>query len=560
MKKYKWTLLIFSLVAAMFLIVACDFDNISNPADKLEIRVKNIARETFVSVDILDAKTGEQVNDPIIAEVSGEGSGLVINEINEPTTYFDVENGVLLFSIADGVVPTKDNPVKLNILLKSNDYLSTSQPVRVTKAGMNTFSAVMTNANSTPEGVVSNQEDGGTTDASGGMTDSTVVSSGEDEESGGEASIAIAQGTKLKDADGNVLSGNVETRVTYFNPLNEQSLSAFPGGFSVETDADGEGNFVTAGFVAIDMTVNGTEVEQFDGDVNINIKVPQGTINPNTGQPVQPGEKIPVYSYDEDAGTWQYEGEVTVPEQDALGKSNGTYSVSINKVTHLSYWNLDWFEGNSCYNYPVLKFESTSGSFDRVRAKVFKRVNGNLERVSWWNEKVIYQSDAEKTLYGFPANASDVVVKVYSVYTEEEIGSLDIANLCVNQTFTVQFTDVQLLDVVVNVQIKCEDASVTLDGIPLYARKYGSWTWNSLGTISNGQVNATFYPDSYFDFAVYFDGDWYYTKDYADDIIDHAAKNGVTLEQNSEGYLKMSANNENITVILEDIDSICDEF
>jgi hypothetical protein len=560
MMKFKYSIIISLISILLLFIAACDFNNITNPADELEIRVKTISRDTFVSFEILDAKTNEPIASSIEAEVSGRDNGLVINEINEPTTFFTVENGILLFAIADGTEPSGDNPVKLNIILKADGYLSTSQPITVTKTGMNTYSTLMTNVDDTPTGVVSNQENAGNTSGNGGLADSTVVSSGEDSETGGEASISMGQGTQLMDGNGNVLTGEVEARVTYFNPLNEESTSAFPGGFNVEIEGEDEGQFTTAGFVAIDMEVNGTEVEQFNGDVNIDIKVPEGTMNPETGMPVQPGDEIPVYSYDEDNGTWKFEGTTVVPEQDALGKSTGTHTVSIKNVTHLSYWNLDWYDsygsGNYCETGATLKFTSTTGNFQRLYVLIIDQET-NIP-VTWWSNKYIYPNDNIKTLMYAPRN-KPVIVQVYDI-KNVLVKSQNISDLCTTGEIEISFEpSYSILNVNIEVQVKCDNAGISLSGYPLYAKEL-SGNWKYLGTVSDGKISGAFDTGGYYDFAIYFDGQWYYTKDYADDIIKHAADNNITLVKNQYGYLQMTSNNSDITVLLKDIDSICNEF
>ena len=76
------------------------------------------------------------------------------------------------------------------------------------------------------------------TNSTTGADEDIIADSGVEPKTGASAKISIAKGTVLKDRNGNALSGEVKTRVTYFNPKDEQSLNSFPGGFAV--DADGE--------------------------------------------------------------------------------------------------------------------------------------------------------------------------------------------------------------------------------------------------------------------------------------------------------------------------------
>ena len=183
--------------------------------------------------------------------------------------------------------------------------------------------------------------------------------------------MQFSKGTTFKGKDGNVLTGEVKTRVTYFSPQEEQALNSFPWGFSVNTGTE-RGSFVTAGFTAIDMTVGGTKVKNFGSGIDLAIDVPSDLINPVTGSTIVPGDIIPLWSYDEDTGDWKKEGDVTVPNalaKNAKGKS--VYKVSTT-ISHLSYWNLDWFH-DACYE--GISINVTGGCFPYLKIKA-KRADG----------------------------------------------------------------------------------------------------------------------------------------------------------------------------------------
>ncbi len=346
--------------------------------------------------------------------------------------------------------------------------------------------------------------------------------------------------------------------------MNEQSLSAFPGGFVVSTqneDAREEGIFTTAGFVAVDMSVNNTPVEQFDGDVSIDIDIPAGTMNPETGQPVQPGDVIPLYSYDEDTGEWTFERDVTIPSNGSgLAKGHpGNYRVTIDNITHLSYWNLDWFDTDYCETGVTLNFVSETGCFSAVKAEMVDASTG--QPLNSWSDKVIYPNNAEKTLLYAPSG-TPVIVRVYEYISYYQSGNLlgeqRIEDLCATGTVDVVFQNDQA-PVSMRCIVRCGNQQINLSGYPIYARIEGRSSWSNLGTLDNGELNACFDAGERYDFRIYHDGQWYYAGNYAQEIAEYAAQSDVTLDVNSEGIL-IADNLTSFTIVLDNIDAICDEF
>ncbi len=95
------------------------------------------------------------------------------------------------------------------------------------------------------------------------------------------------------------------------------------------------------------MRVGNTSVEQFSQPVSVQIGIKPNTNNPITGTTVRAGDVIPLWSYDENNGNWKFEGNYTVNSKIGLG-GNQELFIKKDDVTHLSWYNLDWFF-NSCY-------------------------------------------------------------------------------------------------------------------------------------------------------------------------------------------------------------------
>ncbi len=171
------------------------------------------------------------------------------------------------------------------------------------------------------------------------------------------------------------------------------------------------------------MTAGGTKVENFGSSVNVDIDIPADLINPETGNSLAPGDKIPLWSYDEETGLWTKEGEVTVPS--ALAKSaNGksVYKVST-KINHLSYWNLDWFQ-DACYE--GITINVTGGCFPYLMLKA-KRISDG----AYFYSGYIYGNDRAVHLYNAPS-AVPVMVELwdYSVYPYVKLEEMQVDDLC----------------------------------------------------------------------------------------------------------------------------------
>lgn len=154
--------------------------------------------------------------------------------------------------------------------------------------------------------------------------------------------------------------GDVVLEVAHFDSQETEALDSFPGGFSaqIENSGDinttaiggvqgsgGDINFVSAGFVAVELRdkTTGEKITKFDSSTPLTITMnidPQAQFPLANGETraVATGDIIPVWSYDSDTGKWRYEGKGTVSDPGGNGVLAVTY-----KVTHLSYYNLDWW-------------------------------------------------------------------------------------------------------------------------------------------------------------------------------------------------------------------------
>jgi hypothetical protein len=167
--------------------------------------------------------------------------------------------------------------------------------------------------------------------------------------------IIVPKGVVLEDAEGKPVTGKISVDVVHYDANTTELL---PGGLvalaeDVPVDQNDTGkrstqevNFVSAGFTSVSMkNEKGDIVKNFkEKNITVTITLPKSTINPETGNLVKIGDKIPIWSYDVETGKWKYEdlGSVVVNPDDS-----STWAVNYN-LPHLSYWNLAWYQSFVC--------------------------------------------------------------------------------------------------------------------------------------------------------------------------------------------------------------------
>lgn len=419
-----------------------------------------------------------------------------------------VKNGIAYFAIKDNLIPTTNSPIEILIITKSETYLSTSKRIFITYPGTsNHIVNMMRLTGNLPSGVTTNSQSFGNVATTSGTTINIQASSGGTY----PARLIVPQNTVLRDANGNVLSGNVSTQITSFDPTNRAAVPNFPGGFSVNTNTTGNGAFISAGFAAINMRVNGVEVETFSQPVSIQIGINPQVINPVTGNPVRSGDVIPVWSYDENTGVWKFEGNHTV---NSKINSSGDQEFFIKKddVTHLSWYNLDWF-WNSCQLAAPINF--VGGCWNILYWYLeFANGQGYLGQgiVLNWNPTLnfIYAPDNIPVRILVFENLQALNIYLSTGQLTNLVGSQVINNLCqttpINVTISTQLTGT---DVNITVRGVCPNGNI-LDQGTLDLEIFKDGYWQFAGRIINGQITIKCLQiGQTYNFRIFYNGQYY---------------------------------------------------
>ena len=345
-----------STTLVMFLLGSCNKD----PLGGISIVIDPQLMEYTAMVEILDAKDREALT------VLGDNLQVTFESVpgSFPASEVLNNNGKRVYDIIDGrmsiglhprvsIAPGEIKAVMMRITADGyqdkTTYLYFQQSLK-----SQTVFVSMINLEAPPSGV-------GTSDTaialgSGGTTSTAVVVTTANSATGGgggntnqDVEITIPAATQFKNDAGVVVTGtDLKVQVASFDAGDSNALANFPGGFSPNgvLNLPGSGGnrsdsnevyFQTGGFTAVDMTVNNVPIRSFNQPINVSVDVDSLTINPNTGNPVQVGDSLPIWSYDNQTAKWSYE-RVGVIVRDPSGKMKVDFP-----TTHLSWFNLDWY-------------------------------------------------------------------------------------------------------------------------------------------------------------------------------------------------------------------------
>ena len=414
------TFLLGTLALTLLFVVSgfdCDCNKSVGPESE-EVNTLPTLEEmkSSVSVAVNDAAKGSPIslsgNDDVILKITGASSNLIYNTMNEKKSLFSGKKGVFSF-----YVKASTFPVTLTLVSQSEGYITSGKTVDV-GLGSNMFTIEMVKINEPPQSVAVVEEKI-TTDTNGEIQNSITIETPKKSATSGKTIVEIPAQTIIRDENGSPLTGNINTVVTYHDNLDEEALSTFPGGFSVDENTQGEaqqGILVSGGFTAVEMTDDeGKKAENFSKPVSVTMEIPASTLNPDTKTSIQNGDTIPVWSYDDETGKWSFETKTVISGP----LSNGNFEATM-LVTHLSYWNLDWLEFTCEYSDIILQ----GGEGYNLRL-VSTMPNGGYIRDFYTNG----ESTLHLTRFG------ESTIKVY--YGDSKVGSITPSSIICRGTVTV---------------------------------------------------------------------------------------------------------------------------
>ena len=347
------------LVLAAFTITACSGGG-SNSAQQIAA----LPAEKYVVSGSITDPAGTPVSGTVTLTAT-DAAGAAVKLYSDKTGGTELTSvavdaqGALSFFVAGSAAV----PVTVKAVAVSPGLLSSSVTLTIDKAGSSSFTIKLVDTkNNSVAGVFS----GATTGALNTGLTITATPNPLDPASVTKTAgqVILAPNTALTDSTGAALSGPVTATVSTFAPpigygvdpvADEALLSGalgvenFPGSLDHAMVAAGNGYFVTAGFVAVDIIdASGKKAKHSDTPFTIHLDIPPGTINPLTDAPLAVGDFIPVWTYSDTDSNW-VEERGTNGVQVLEPVKQGAKGLFVEHTTnHFSFWNLGWFFVNHC--------------------------------------------------------------------------------------------------------------------------------------------------------------------------------------------------------------------
>lgn len=517
-KKYKlkdflWASGLMSIViVSSFYMVGC-VKNI-DPINDAKLIVDYNLIQTEINFRFYNAKTKQQMGDgkTIAVTVTGSSSAAVIDFGGNHQESYDAANGFLSLYLNpnDEYVPTPSNPVTFNIVTSVSGYLPSGKTITIPEEGNYFVDIMLVEIANPPVGVTVKTMNNVGPLENGALPQEVTLSTDNN-----DAAIILPQGIVLKDSNGNPLQGAVDIMLVYFDPHVDESLAAYPGGLITSINQNGKtvnGVFYSAGFIAVEITgQNNVSASEFsNGEMQMDMNLPLNVYNPNTKSYVEPGETVSLYSYNATSGEWNFEKETTIFETE----KKLSYAVSA-KVSHLSYWNFDWFWSEYCYQGAELEFTGNYGDCACINMTGTMRKTEDNTFLTY----VYVQACQGEPLHLIHLPAA---MPVYIEWNDNNSCSdysvgpdhnpLWISDLCESQLYQVPFNNNSGATTTVNIEISGECAQYPgvrlLPTFGVWFRKSDDFCWN-WAYMQEGEASVcNIEPGADYVIGVYMDNSW----------------------------------------------------
>jgi len=434
MKKKTTLFIILIMTLSAGTLLNCRKD----PLDSFKIEINLNWATTTLNILVIDAATGQPIsasNQLPHVRIKGSNANDVLDISGVKENTYKAAGGFLTLAVAQGVTPSINSAVSFTLEVKANGYLSAVVPVTFNKEGRSTLRVPMVSINQPPDGVsVIVQQ---INLVNGQTGEELVITSPEAVVTGTSIALTIPAKAVFKDKNGTRLNGTTNVQLALFSQESESALICLPGGLSVRTNVEGEsGQFYSAGFLLCEISDQSGRIATVieNEPLNALASLSPQTYNPETNSTVKPGDTVPFWSYNEDNDIWHFESDAVVFE------SNGKLMVN-SQLSHLSYWNWDWFDWcDECQygsRHTIVSSVLPMGSPIAIYFQIHRQSDGMLldDSRNHWGSGYI-GAGGMQTFIGDMIEfwwvcPWAVVLEARSYWTDETVGAQIIENLCV---------------------------------------------------------------------------------------------------------------------------------
>lgn len=386
---------------------------------------------------------------PIDKKVSLTFDGVALLNAQDATvTALDLETGETSIELhTASLIDAKD----LKILVKAAGYVDTGVTLQLDKEQESYTSNIYLipeKSGKVKDGIYTQIDENLTDIGTDGKVNKALTLTLQESATTPKIEVSIPKGTTLTAEDGTPVVPT-SAIIVRFDPTQANVLDAYPGGLNVIADVSGtmeQVDFKSAGFASIMLKDSeGKKVKKFDKDITIAMQFKKGITN-GEGVVVEVGDSVPIWSYNEDKGTWVYEEDGIVKD---LNTSDNLYDV-VYKTNHLTYFNLDW---NSDVCDAHIELTDSGNVLQNNKLKVILKLKDyNVER------SFFYSGDGFINLSRIP-DSRNWEIEFYDLFTGEKIDS-KVSNLsiCGDHTISVNkpsVGDIPVTKTEIEVNLSC---------------------------------------------------------------------------------------------------------
>ncbi|GAB5519852.1 MAG: hypothetical protein RhofKO_21030 [Rhodothermales bacterium] len=510
-----------SALALLILLAGCDVSTLSDDIeDALKVSIVIPPIETSGTLQILDAQTGESINQRVSVEFAGPNGDLVVDQfLFEPIPVTTTESGVVTFALPDGLTYSATDPYRITARIISDGYLLAQLNFAIPAKGEYEVEANLVRISNPPAGVAVVSQPSGTTDNSGTTQTATTVSA-TDNTTGSTATVSMPSGTQVTSSTGQPLTGGLTTQIVYNTTQTQQAAAVASSNTTntTVTNADGstqQGSFTPLGTVQVNITdASGNAAATLSQALTVGLPLPDAAINPATGQPFTPGDEVPIFVLNEALNTWSEFTSASV-----AGKG-GDEAVMGTVVSTAAGETIVWEITNPALTYLAGAFGGSTSLTLNLTGKSDENVRISASAVGYsvsrrTTASTIVVEGVPNVLVGQVSSATPLTVEV--TFEGESVGSQSFTSLSADATLDVAVSIPETITAAVNISLNCgaviDGKGVITPSTPFqYARKKGENSFvspGSTGQLIEGKASIQVLRSSTYRASVTYEGETY---------------------------------------------------
>jgi len=475
-----------ALVSLLFLLpFSC-----KKPTDGLVLTLNTDLSPVVYTFKVYDANPDNTLTESELFNIQVTGKDANMIYTLNGTKNFKFVKGYLTVMVRPGVTPSSTKPLQFNIILRYKNYLKTTIPVFLSRPNKAVVEVPIINTLKPPKGVTVTNTTLTTNSTSGQLDNEVKIKTPVDANKKESTEITFPKNTVFYDSKGNTVTGDINVQVVHFDNRNSSSLSSFPGGFNASdvfnasNQSIGSGLFQTAGFVALEMSSQGTEVNSFSQPATVSTSINSDLKDPSTNQPIKDGDKLPIWSFDSETGQWQSMDNSTVRYDPTSQQYYADFS-----TYRRSWYNYDYF-------FRGCEFEtSVKLSFTGVETFCRYQVEYENNRFSYWYYSPSYFTDLYNnkiiTLPRGLVAGENIRIRFFEANSGEEIGVTPYFQSCYGMyDFSMESNNPNPV-LEFSVYGRCPNTErIFRPSGYIYYKDATSTDWRVLGYMSNGFIRT----------------------------------------------------------------------